>query len=161
MHPAPDRSLLGRTRRRRMALVACAKTPYSPSPVTCSEQTTRGLRVRVRSRFIPEHSDPSNDAWLFAYTVTITNEGDETVQLISRHWIITDADGKTEEVRGPGVVGAQPILKPRETFEYTSACPLPTSFGTMHGSYQMVTEDGEPFDAQIAPFSLNLPFAVN
>lgn len=104
---------------------------------------------------------PEDDAWFFAYTVRITNDGDETVQLLSRHWIITDANGETQEVRGPGVVGAQPVLEPGATFEYTSACPLGTSFGTMHGSYQMVTEDGDRFDAEIAAFSLSLPYAVN
>ncbi len=83
------------------------------------------------------------------------------MQLISRHWIITDADGEVEEVQGPGVVGAQPVLGPDETFQYTSACPLRTAFGTMHGTYQMVTEDGDSFDAEIAAFTLSTPYAVN
>lgn len=83
------------------------------------------------------------------------------MQLISRHWVITDADGHVEEVRGPGVVGAQPVLRPGERFQYSSACPLPTAFGTMHGSYQMVTEDGEEFDAEVAAFSLSTPYALN
>jgi ApaG protein len=83
------------------------------------------------------------------------------MQLISRHWVITDADGKVEEVRGPGVVGAQPVLRPGERFQYTSACPLRTSFGTMHGTYQMVTDDGDRFDAEIAAFSLSTPYALN
>lgn len=91
----------------------------------------------------------------------ISNVGDETAQLVSREWIITDADGKTERVQGPGVVGEQPVLAPGQMFEYTSFCPLPTPVGTMHGSYQMVTNDGERFDAIIAPFALMAPHAVN
>jgi len=117
--------------------------------------------VRVESRYVPEQSNPERGGWLFAYTVRIANRGDDTVQLVSRHWVITDANGETEEVRGPGVVGAQPILKPGETFEYTSACPLGTAFGTMHGSYQMVTDAGEPFEAEIAAFSLSTPYGLN
>ncbi|MCA9708515.1 MAG: Co2+/Mg2+ efflux protein ApaG [Myxococcales bacterium] len=126
-----------------------------------SDTCTRGVRVQVASRYVPERSDPEHGAWFFAYTVNLVNEGEVTVQLLTRHWIITDANGSVEEVRGPGVVGAQPVLEPGESFEYTSACPLRTAFGTMHGSYQMITEDGEPFDAEIAPFSLNMPYAVN
>ena len=115
----------------------------------------------MKSRFVSERSSVDHGTWFFAYTVLITNEGTATVQLMNRHWIITNADGHVEEVRGPGVVGAQPVLQPGESFEYTSGCPLPTAFGTMHGSYQMVTEDGERFDADIAPFSLSMPYAVN
>lgn len=126
-----------------------------------SEALTQGVRVRVESRYVPEHSDPDRGGWLFAYSVTIANEGTRTVQLLSRRWIITDGNGKIEEVQGPGVVGAQPILKPGESFDYTSACPLRTAFGTMHGTYVMVTDDGEKFDAQIAAFSLSTPYAVN
>ncbi len=129
--------------------------------VSSSEARTRGVCVAVHSRYVPERSAPGSGGWFFAYTVRITNEGDATVQLISRHWIITNANGEVEEVRGPGVVGAQPVLEPGESFEYTSACPLPTAFGTMHGTYQMVTEDGERFDAEIAAFSLSTPYAVN
>jgi len=126
-----------------------------------SEAVTRGIRVRVQSRYVPEQSSPSRGAWFFAYTVAITNEGEDVVQLVSRHWVITDANGEVEEVRGPGVVGEQPVLRPGASFEYTSACPLPTPFGTMRGSYQMVNEDGEPFDAEIAAFALNTPYALN
>jgi len=126
-----------------------------------SQANTRGIEVSVESRYVPERSSPDDGAWFFAYTVTLHNVGSDTVQLISRHWIITDADGHVEEVRGPGVVGAQPVLKPGERFQYTSACPLRTAFGTMHGTYQMVTEDGEQFDAEIAPFSLSTPYALN
>lgn len=117
--------------------------------------------MRVESRYVPEQSDPGQGGWFFAYAVRIENSGDQTVQLLSRHWVITDGNGKIEEVRGPGVVGAQPVLRPGEAFEYTSACPLPTAFGTMHGSYQMVTEDGEKFEAEIAAFSLSTPYSIN
>ena len=98
---------------------------------------------------------------MFAYTVSIANEGTDTVQLLSRRWVITDANGEVEEVEGPGVVGAQPVLRPGESFEYTSACPLRTAFGTMHGTYVMVTDGGDKFDAEIAAFSLSTPYAVN
>lgn len=126
-----------------------------------SEATTNGIRVRVHSRYIPERSDPERDEWFFIYTVEIANLGTAPTQLISRHWIITDADGKVQEVRGPGVVGEQPRLEAGQSFTYTSACPLNTQFGTMHGSYQMVTDAGDRFDAQIAPFSLGEPNAIN
>jgi ApaG protein len=126
-----------------------------------SEAITRGVRVRVRAGYVPERSDPARNQWFFIYTVQISNEAKETVQLVSRHWIITDANGHVEEVQGPGVVGKQPILRPGESFQYTSACPLPTPFGTMHGTYQMVTSAGEKFDAEIAPFTLSEPHAVN
>ena len=96
-----------------------------------------------------------------SYTITITNESQETVQLLSRHWIITNATGQVEEVRGPGVVGEQPVLEPNESFTYTSGCPLTTSFGTMEGTYQMVTQSGERFDARIAPFTLSEPYTVH
>ncbi len=125
-----------------------------------STATTRGVQVTVRSRYVPEQSQPAHDYWLFAYTVRISNLGSETVQLVSRHWIITDAHDKVEEVRGPGVVGEQPVLEPGASFEYTSACPLPTPFGTMHGTYQMVAGDGTRFDAEIAPFTLAEPHAI-
>jgi len=123
--------------------------------------TTRGIRVEVESTFVPERSDPAEKRWFFAYTIRISNEGFETARLISRHWIITDGDGDAEEVRGPGVVGKQPVLAPGESFEYTSACPLGTNFGTMHGTYQMVTDGGEPYDVEIAPFALAEPYAIN
>ncbi|MCB9746029.1 MAG: Co2+/Mg2+ efflux protein ApaG [Alphaproteobacteria bacterium] len=126
-----------------------------------SEALTRGVRVRVISRYIPQQSDPADGLWVFAYRVTISNEGDEPVQLISRHWIITDATGKQQHVRGPGVVGEQPRLEPGDSHSYTSGCPLPTSMGTMHGTYQMVTDTGEGFDAEIAPFMLADPLTVN
>ena len=126
-----------------------------------SEAVTRGVRVRVQSEYSPDQSAPSKNQWFFLYTVTITNEGPETVQLLTRHWIITDGTGHIEEVRGPGVVGKQPTLKSSESFEYTSGCPLTTPFGVMEGTYQMVTEAGERFDAKIAPFTLSEPYTVH
>ena len=119
-----------------------------------SEAITKGVRVQVNSFYVPERSYPEKNEYFFSYHITITNEGKQTVQLISRHWVITDANGKKEEVQGPGVVGAQPVLKPGESFDYTSFCPLKTPLCTMHGTYQMVTETGEKFDATIAPFTL-------
>lgn len=126
-----------------------------------SEAVTRGIRVRVQSSYVPERSDPEQNNWFFIYTVEIANQGGAPTQLVSRHWIITDAEGRVREVRGPGVVGEQPTLAPGESFTYTSACPLDTPFGTMHGTYQMVTDRGEQFDAEIAPFLLGEPHAVN
>ena len=126
-----------------------------------STTVTQGIRIEVQSKFDPERSQPAQKRWFFVYSIRITNEGNETAQLMSRHWIITDGDGKVEQVRGPGVIGEQPILTPGESFEYTSACPLATSFGTMHGTYQMVTRTGVAFDAEIAPFALAEPYAIN
>ena len=117
--------------------------------------------MKVESEFIPERSDPQNGEFFFAYHVTIENRGDEPVRLLSRHWVITDGMGKEQEVRGPGVVGKQPRLAPGETFQYSSACPLTTQIGSMYGSYQMVTDGGETFDAKIAPFTLAIPGALN
>jgi len=126
-----------------------------------SEAVTRGVRVKVQSEYSPDQSAPSKSQWFFLYTVTITNEGPETVQLLTRHWVIKDGTGHIEEVRGPGVVGKQPTLKPAESFEYTSGCPLTTPFGVMEGSYQMVTPSGERFDVRIAPFTLSEPYTVH
>lgn len=126
-----------------------------------SEAVTRGIRVAVDASYVAERSNPSENEWFFAYTIRITNEGADTAQLLSRHWIITDANGRVEEVRGPGVVGRQPVLSPGQSFEYTSACPLKTSFGVMQGTYQMVTPSGDHFDAEIAPFALSEPYGVN
>jgi ApaG protein len=126
-----------------------------------SEAVTRGIRIRVQSCYVPERSRPEDQEWFFAYRVRITNEGTETAQLVSRHWIITDANGHEEQVTGPGVVGKQPVLGPGESFEYTSFCPLPTAFGTMHGTYQMVTVSGERFDAEVAAFTLAEPHAIH
>lgn len=126
-----------------------------------SDTTTNGIRVQVSSQFLPDRSSPKEEQYVFAYHITITNVGTDVAQLISRHWIITNADGETEEVQGPGVVGEQPLLKPGEHFEYTSFCPLKTNVGTMHGSYTMVTPDGEAFQVRVAPFTLAVPFALN
>lgn len=120
-----------------------------------SDAITDGIRIRVRSQFIPERSDPASGQYFFSYRVTISNEGQAPAQLVSRHWIIRDATGRPpEEVRGPGVVGETPRLEPGEAFEYTSYCPLSTPVGSMRGSYQMVRDDGTRFDAQIGAFSL-------
>jgi ApaG protein len=126
-----------------------------------SDAITNDVRVEVLSRYSPENSQPLQDTWVFQYTVRITNQGVETVQLISRHWIITDAFEHAEEVKGPGVVGEQPILAPGESFKYSSWCPLKTPMGTMHGTYQMAGAGGSRFDIQIAPFALKAPYTVN
>lgn len=123
--------------------------------------TTRGIRVEVRSEFLPERSSAREGSYLFQYHVRISNVGSETAQLISREWIITNADGEVERVKGPGVVGEQPVLPPGGSFEYTSYCPLKTPVGSMQGAYQMVTASGERFDAMIAPFTLAVPNALN
>ena len=123
--------------------------------------TTRGIRVEVRSEFVPERSSVKDQSYWFQYHVRISNVGARTAQLISREWIITNANGEVERVKGPGVVGEQPVLAPGGSFEYTSFCPLNTSVGSMQGSYQMVTTDGERFDAVIAPFTLAVPNALN
>jgi ApaG protein len=126
-----------------------------------SDTTTRGVRVMVQSAYLPERSCPPDSQYFFAYRIRISNAGEETVQLLSRHWVITDGEGRVEHVRGPGVVGEQPVLEPGESFEYTSFCPLPTRIGSMHGTYQMVTAGGSAFDAEIGPFSLAVPTALN
>jgi ApaG protein len=126
-----------------------------------SHAITRGVRVRVQAQYSPEHSVPQQSRWFFLYTIVISNEGEETVTLVSRHWVITDATGHVEEVEGPGVVGQQPVLEPGASFEYTSGCPLTVPFGTMQGTYEMVTAGGDRFDAQIAPFHLKGPYTVH
>ena len=128
---------------------------------TASESTTEGVTITVSPRYHPERSDPASRHWFFSYTVRIENTGPQPARLLSRHWIITDATGREEHVRGPGVVGEQPRLVPGATFQYTSFCPLPTSMGTMHGTFQMVRDDGVSFDAQIAPFTLVDPLDCN
>jgi ApaG protein len=126
-----------------------------------STALTNGIMVTVRTQYIPERSSVSGRQYAFAYTVTIANQGDTTARLESRHWIITDAGGRIEEVRGPGVVGMQPRLRPGESFEYTSWCVLATPSGEMRGTYQMITDAGAQFDATIAPFHLGLPQTLN
>jgi ApaG protein len=124
-----------------------------------STAITQSIRVTVKSRFLPEQS--SKGRFAFSYTVRIENLGSVPAQLKSRHWIITDGNGKREEVRGDGVVGNQPRLMPGEKFEYTSGAVLQTPHGSMHGTYRMVTEDGRQFDAEIAPFPLTQPGSLN
>jgi ApaG protein len=126
-----------------------------------SDTTTRGIRVQVESFYDEDRSSPEESYYFFAYQVRISNEGTEKAQLLSREWIITDANGEAQRVQGPGVVGEQPTLAPGDVFEYTSFCPLSTAVGTMHGTYHMVLPDGSSFEAEIAPFSLAVPHAVN
>ena len=126
-----------------------------------SEAITHGIRVHVEPQFDPRRSEPEASHWFFLYTVTIENLADETVQLLTRHWVITDGNGEVEEVRGPGVVGEQPVLEPGQSFQYTSGCPLTTDVGKMEGTYQMVTTSGEKFDIEIAPFTLCAPGLVH
>lgn len=126
-----------------------------------SVAVTRGVRIAVETQYVPEQSQPREHRYVFAYTIRIANESLSTVQLRSRHWVITDAAGKIEEVRGPGVVGVQPTLAPGQTFEYTSGCVLETPRGSMRGTFQMNVEDGDKFDALIAPFDLGLPYSLN
>ena len=115
------------------------------------------ISISVKTAYIPGRSAPEEERYFFAYTITITNDGDSSAQLISRHWIITDSDGNRQEVRGDGVVGEQPLLEPNESFEYTSGTFLPTPVGTMKGSYQTLGEDGSMFDAFIDEFVLAFP----
>jgi ApaG protein len=115
------------------------------------------IKVSANAFFVPEQSDEENDQYVFAYTIKITNIGSVGAKLISRHWVITDAEGKVQEVRGVGVVGEQPELKPGESFEYTSGSSLETIVGTMRGSYQMVATDGTRFEAMIPEFTLSVP----
>jgi ApaG protein len=118
---------------------------------------TRHIEVKVTPKFLADRSSPENSYYFWAYTITLTNRGRETVQLKTRHWRITDANGRLQEVRGAGVVGEEPVLKPGGDYEYTSGVPLPTPSGFMVGTYGMVTETGEPFDIAIPAFSLDLP----
>ncbi len=115
---------------------------------------THGIRVEVESQYIEEKSNPEKKDYFFSYHVKILNEGDEVAQILSRHWIITDETGHREEIHGPGIVGEQPVLDPGESFEYTSFCPLKTPSGTMEGTYQVLLDSGEKFDAVIPLFHL-------
>jgi ApaG protein len=130
--------------------------PASESPYMAE---SHGFQVRVRPSYLPDQSDPDEHRFVWAYRVEIENRGDQTLQLVSRHWIITDALNRTEEVSGPGVVGEQPHIRPGEAYRYTSACPLTTPSGVMYGTYRMVTPQGDSFDAAIPEFSLDLPDA--
>lgn len=119
------------------------------------------IEVSVRSDYLPDQSHPGDGQYVFAYTVTIRNDGQEAARLLNRHWIIADANGKVQEVRGEGVVGEQPHLKPGESFRYTSGTVLGTPVGSMHGSYEMLADDGTRFDASIHPFSLATPTSLH
>ena len=123
------------------------------------QAVTRGFRVTVKPQYLPDQSSPDEDRYVWAYTIEIANLGAETAQLLSRYWRITDAEGKVQEVRGPGVVGEQPRLEPGEAFTYTSGVPLSTSSGMMVGSYQMRSDTGELFTIDVPAFSLDLPDA--
>ena len=123
------------------------------------QSVTRNIEVTVTPEYLSDRSSPATGEYFWSYTIEITNKGTETVQLRTRHWRITDGMGRRQEVRGPGVVGKQPVLKPGESFEYTSGVPLPTPSGFMTGSYGMVSADGEPFDIAIPAFSLDGPAA--
>ena len=122
-----------------------------------AETSKYDITVVPKSTYVEDQSDPSKDQYVFAYTITISNTGSIPAQLISRHWIITDALEHVEEVRGPGVVGEQPVLAPGESFKYSSWCPLKTPTGVMRGTYQMIAEDGQQFDAPIPSFTLSVP----
>lgn len=125
--------------------------------INMAEAKKYDIRITVATDYLADQSDPAAERFVFSYTITIANAGNIAAQLISRHWIITDADGRVQEVRGLGVVGNQPLLQPGEQFEYTSGCALNTPVGTMKGSYQMVAEDGTQFDAPIDEFVLSMP----
>jgi len=122
-----------------------------------SNQTEHQIRVEIETDFIPAQSDPDNERYVFAYTITIHNEGQVPARLLARHWVITDANGRVQEVEGEGVVGEQPYLRPGEAFQYTSGTMIGTPVGTMQGSYHLVADDGATFDAPIAPFTLAAP----
>ena len=126
-----------------------------------AETSKYDITIVPKATYVEDQSDPSKDQYVFAYTITISNTGNVSAQLISRHWIITDANGKVLEVKGLGVVGQQPLLKPGESFEYTSGTHLETAVGTMHGTYQMITADGETFELDIAPFTLSEPYTIH
>jgi ApaG protein len=129
--------------------------------MTNSSALTHGIRVDVQARFLAEQSAPEDGQWFFVYHIRIINEGERTVQLLSREWHITNAHGRVEIVQGPGVVGHQPTMRPSEGFEYASGCPLDTPFGSMKGKYIMACEDGERLEVDIAEFALVDPMAVN
>lgn len=122
-----------------------------------TEPKRYAISVSPKVTFLPDQSDPDKNHFVFAYTIIVTNTGTVTAQLVSRHWVITDAENRVQEVKGQGVVGKQPVLRPGESFEYTSGTSLPTAVGTMRGSYRMVADDGLAFDVPIPPFTLSIP----
>lgn len=119
------------------------------------------IQIQAQSRYLADQSDPEDDRYVFAYTIRLENRGEQAAQLISRHWVITDGNGKEEEVRGDGVVGKQPVLEPGQSFEYSSGAVIETAVGSMRGSYQMQAEDGTQFDAAIPTFTLSVPRMLN
>jgi ApaG protein len=138
--------------------------PAAAPPATglrASDTTTRGIRVEIVSQYDHDRSSPGDQDYCFLYHVRISNVGAERAKLVSRKWVITDAEGQVSRVEGPGVIGEQPLLAPGGAFAYTSFCSLKTAVGTMHGSYQMVTASGERFDATISPFTLAVPRAIH
>lgn len=141
--------------------VAVSSVGPASAPTTSSSATTHGVTVDVRCRYEADQSDPARGLWFFIYHITIHNGSDRTMQLRSRQWRITNMHGKVEIVRGPGVVGHQPTLRPQESFQYASGCPLDTPFGSMEGEYHLVAEDGERLDVAIAEFLLVEPGAVH
>jgi len=124
-------------------------------------ETTAGIVVSVEPTYLEDQSEPDDNHFVWAYTVTISNEGGERVQLLNRHWQITDGSGQQQEVHGPGVVGEQPVLEPGQSFEYTSGCPLNTPSGFMVGAYEMTRDDGSRFEVRIPMFSLDSPHVQN
>jgi ApaG protein len=138
-------------------LLGCFRSCSCLTGVTAMSDTKHKIAVQTKVAFIPNQSDAEEKRYVFAYTITITNTGTVAAQLISRHWIITDANGEVQEVKGDGVIGEQPLLHPNESFEYTSGTAIATPVGTMRGSYQMVAEDGVSFDAPIPEFTLAMP----
>ncbi len=154
----PSSPETGRGGTGKSSVAALGGAGYS-SPVASA--VTQGIRVEVTSAFVPQHSNSSAKRFVFSYTIQISNESDATVQLKSRHWHILHGNGQREEVRGPGVVGEQPVLRPGEGFEYSSGCVLSAPHGTMHGSYEMVGEGGSHFEVEIPAFALAMPHSLN
>jgi len=142
---------------RRLARIAVLRGLSKWSRIVAMADKKHEVKVSARTAFIPEQSDVNAGRYVFAYTITVLNTGSVTAQLLSRHWIITDSNDHVQEVRGKGVVGEQPVLKPNESFEYTSGTAIATPVGTMRGSYQMRGEDGIEFDAPIPEFTLSMP----
>jgi ApaG protein len=145
------------------ALAIGIRAKIGPLRSTPSNMNTSkyDIQVQTRTTYVEQQSEPAKNRYLFAYTITIHNRGSVTAQLLTRHWIITDANGQVQEVRGDGVVGQQPVLEPGQSFEYTSGAVLETPVGSMTGSYQMLAADGHHFDAPIAAFSLAVPRVLN
>ncbi|MDH5323855.1 MAG: Co2+/Mg2+ efflux protein ApaG [Gammaproteobacteria bacterium] len=129
--------------------------------MTMEPHNAHDIQVNVTTTYIEEQSDPGLNRYVFAYTITISNQGKVAAKLLTRHWIINDANGNVQEVHGEGVVGEKPYLQPGDTFQYTSGTVIETPVGSMEGTYQMLSDDGTPFDAQIPPFTLSLPHTLH